>query len=257
MRRAQRLLDPLLQSHAADRVLGSLYRLWVSAITHQKPPDVALRRLLKLDGHLFDRIDLLAIELDGGIHAKHRLIGYHEFFVERVHAGERVLDVGCGKGELAHDLVVRSGALVTGIDVNPGSLAFARDHFDEPGLKFINADALTWQPPQPFDVVVLSNVLEHIERRPELLARLWESARPNRMLIRVPLYERDWLVPLRRELDLPYFADPTHCTEYTVAQLHDELGAAGLEVAELVQRWGELWVTATSSTNSAGTLTQP
>ena len=56
--------------------------------------------------------------------------------------------------------------------------------------------------------------------------------------------ERDWLVPLRRELGLPHFSDPTHYTEYTVAQLHEELGAAGLEVVELVQRWGELWVTA-------------
>ncbi len=133
---------------------------------------------------------------------------------------------------------------MTGIDVNRSSLAFAREHFDEPGLEFVEADARTWQPPRPFDVVVLSNVLEHIEHRSELLARLRESAEPSRFLIRVPMLERDWLVPLRRELGLPYFGDPTHCTEYTVAQLHEELGAAGLEIVELLQRWGELWVTA-------------
>jgi SAM-dependent methyltransferase len=245
MRRALRRLDPILQSHGADRLIGSLFRLWVSAITRQSPK-VALRRLLAFDGHLFDRIDLLAIDLDDGVHAKHRLIGYHEFFVERVRPGDRVLDVGCGKGELAHDLVTRAGAVVTGIDVNRTSLAYAREHFAEPGLDFVEADALDWQPPHPFDVVVLSNVLEHIEHRPELLARLQESTGPKRMLIRVPMLERDWLVPLRRELDLPYLSDPTHCTEYTVAQLHEELGAAGLELVELVQRWGEVWLTAQS-----------
>jgi ubiquinone/menaquinone biosynthesis C-methylase UbiE len=243
MRRVVRRLDSVLQSRGADRLIGSLFRLWVSAITRQ-PPDVALRRLLVLDGHLFDRIDLLAIDLDGGIHAKHRLIGYHEFFVERVHPGESVLDVGCGKGELANDLVTRAGATVTGIDVSRGSLAFAREHFVAPGLEFVEADVLDWRPPHAFVVVVLSNVLEHIEHRVELLTQLRKSVRPQRILIRVPMAERDWLVPLRRELDLPYFSDPTHHTEYTVSQLHEELGAAGLEVVELVQRWGELWATA-------------
>ena len=241
-----RRLDPILQGRAADRAIGSLFKAWVSAITRQTPPADALRRLLVLDAHLFDRVDLLAIDLDGGIHAKHRLIGYHEFFVERVRQGERVLDVGCGKGELAHDLVVRAGAVVTGIDVNRRSLAFARERFAGPGLEFVEADAREWLPPHPYDVVVLSNVLEHLEHRVELLARLRETAQPERFLIRVPAADRDWLVPLRHELGLPYFSDPTHCTEYTVDRLHDELGGAGLEVVELVQRWGELWASAQS-----------
>jgi 2-polyprenyl-3-methyl-5-hydroxy-6-metoxy-1,4-benzoquinol methylase len=201
-----------------------------------------LTRLLRLDELLQERIDVLAADLDDGVHAKHRLIGYHNFFVERIAAGESVLDIGCGKGELAHDIAQRAGARVTGLDWNAGSLAFARSHFDD--VEFVEADALAWQPPHGYDVVVLSNVLEHIAPRVELLSRLREAAQPSRMLIRVPSRERDWLVPLRAELGLPHLSDPTHEIEYTQAELEEELRAAGLTPMEVQQRWGELWVVA-------------
>src|SRR5207244_2184354 len=207
-------------------------------------PADGLRRLFRLGDHLQQRIDGLAIELDGGVHAKHRLTGYHDFFLERIRPGESVLDVGCGKGELAHDLAFRGGARVTGIDVSPVSLAIARERFAAPGLDFAEGDVLTWRPEQSFDVVVLSNVLEHIADRVALLRQLLQSVRPQRVLIRVPSSERDWTVPLRRELGLTYFSDPTHETEYTLDQLRDELGEAGLELREVVQRWGELWAAA-------------
>ena len=233
-----RLLDPVLRSQWAELAV----RGWVSAVTRQ-PPEVALRRLVGHADAVLARVDLLAIELDGGVHAKHRLTAYHDFFVERVREGESVLDVGCGKGELAHDLATRARADVTGIDVNAMSLAFARERFGAE-LELVEADARDWEPPRRYDVVVLSNVLEHIEDRVGLLQRLVEAARPDRVLLRVPLLERDWLVALRRELGLPYYSDPTHETEYSPAQLTAELGEAGLELVELQQRWGELWAVA-------------
>jgi 2-polyprenyl-3-methyl-5-hydroxy-6-metoxy-1,4-benzoquinol methylase len=237
------LLDPVVQRGTADSLVGALVRLWASSISRLEPDD-ALRRLLRLADELAGRIDLLAIELDGGIHAKHRLTRYHDFFVERVRAGEAVLDVGCGKGELAHDLVQRTGARVTGIDINPRSVEFAQARFAAPGLEFVQADVYAWRPQQVFDVVVISNVLEHLSDRPTILRRLVSHAAPTRVLIRVPSAERDWTVPLRHELGLPHFSDPTHETEYTVSQLEDELSMAGLRIEELVQRWGELWTVA-------------
>jgi 2-polyprenyl-3-methyl-5-hydroxy-6-metoxy-1,4-benzoquinol methylase len=241
-RRLLTLLDPLLQSALARAAVTMLVRLWSSS-TSRLPTEEALRRLFVLDDHLRQRIDVLAIELDGGIHAKHRLIGYHAFFRDRIRRGSRVLDVGCGKGELAADLAAQ-GAHVTGIDVNRGSLAFARERFAQSDVEFIEADVLTWQPPHDFDVIVLSNVLEHIVPRIDLLRRLREQAHPQRFLIRVPSRERDWIIPLRDQLGLSWYSDPTHATEYTVEQLREELAAAGLALDELVQRWGELWASA-------------
>ena len=59
-------------------------------------------------------------------------------------------------------------------------------------------DALKDLPAKPFDVVMLSNVLEHLSGRAEFLRRVQIAARPIRLLIRVPLFERDWRVPLKR-----------------------------------------------------------
>jgi 2-polyprenyl-3-methyl-5-hydroxy-6-metoxy-1,4-benzoquinol methylase len=238
-----RLSDPVLQSAAAERIVTFGLRLWASGAS-RLPPAEGLRRLLQVDAHLQQRIDGLAIDLDGGVHAKHRLTGYHEFFVSHVRPGERVLDVGCGKGELAYDIAHRAHARVTGLDFSRPVLEFARSHFRADGLEFVEGDVLHWRPPHEYEVVVLSNVLEHIAPRVELMQRLRETARPSRVLIRVPSRERDWLVPLRQELGLDHFSDPTHETEYTVSQLSEELSAAGLEIAELEQRWGELWAVA-------------
>jgi len=243
VRRLLRIVDPLVRSAPADRALGAVFRLWVSALSRAEPR-AAARRLLELQDQLAARVDLLAVDLDGGVHAKHRLIGYHDFFVSRVRPGERVLDVGCGKGELAYDLAERAGAAVTGIDRNPEALRFARSRFRSERLELVEADALEWTPPAPFDVVVLSNVLEHVAARPELLRRLVELARPARLLLRVPVLERDWTIGLRRELALPFYSDPTHETEYSREQLAAELASAGLRIAELDERWGELWAVA-------------
>lgn len=242
-RRLLRLIDPLLQSPAAERLVRAVVRLWSSGVSRCEPSE-GLRRLLRLDDQLHERIDGLAIELDDGVHAKHRLTGYHDFFMRHIRPADRVLDVGCGKGELAHDLVRRTGANVTGIDINRPSLDFARKRFRVEGLEFVEGDILTWSPPHDYDVVVLSNVLEHVAPRVDLLRRIRSTAHPDRFLIRVPSEERDWLVPLRRELGLPHFNDPTHETEYTVEKLCAELRKAGLHVEELVQRWGELWAVA-------------
>jgi 2-polyprenyl-3-methyl-5-hydroxy-6-metoxy-1,4-benzoquinol methylase len=249
VRAALRLLDPLLGGRLAEAAA----RAWLSAVARREP-EAALRRLLPAYDRMLARIDLLAIELDGGVHAKHRLTGYHDFFVDRIRSGERVLDVGCGKGELALDIARRARARVTGIDLNESSLAFARSRAADVDIEFVRADALEWLPPGPYDVVVLSNVLEHLAPRVELLTRLREAARPSRVLIRVPSVERDWLVPLRRELGLWYFSDPTHETEYTPDSLREELARAGFDLAELVQRWGELWAVAAPARQTPGAI---
>lgn len=240
MRAGRRMLDRIFRTRLGERSTFAVVRLWSSALAGSGAPADSVRALLRLEALLFSRIDVLAVDLDDGVHAKHRIIRYHDFFVDRVAPGERVLDVGCGKGELAHDLATRGGAAVTGIDISPSSLAFARARFGA-DVDFVQADARTWEAHEPFETIVLSNVLEHIEERVVFLRRLVETTGARRLLVRVPVLERDWAVGLRRELDLPYFSDPTHYTEYDRDQLERELQAAGLELEEVVQRWGELW----------------
>ncbi|MFH1634448.1 MAG: class I SAM-dependent methyltransferase [Chloroflexota bacterium] len=127
----------------------------------------------------------------GGVSPKHRLIKYHDFFVERVGKGEKVMDIGCGIGAVAYDVAERSGAYVTGVDLNADSIATAREKFAHPRVEYRVGDALKEFPDERFDVVILSNVLEHLPERPSFLRKVQAVVNPSRILIRVPLFERD------------------------------------------------------------------
>jgi SAM-dependent methyltransferase len=236
-RRPFRLLMP-------TRLWRPLFRLWLSTLAADADKRRAVRELLTSYDDVYRRLDEAAIAYDDGVHVKHRLTGYHDFFVERVCTGERVLDLGCGKGELAHDLVVRAGATVVGVDNDPSHLAFARSHFRHERLEFGDGDVLRALPAGHFDVVVLSNVLEHLGGRVDFLRRVVASASPSRVLFRVPVYARDWTVPLKQEVGLPAYWDPDHEIEYDAASFRAELAEAGLEVSELRLEWGEIWAEA-------------
>ena len=224
-----------------------LFRLWLGTIRSQPDRSRAMRQLLQVYDDAYAGVDLGAITYDDGVHAKHRLTRYHDFFVDRVHQGERVLDVGCGKGELAHDLAERSGATVIAIDAQPVD-ARIRARALLPSERDIRAGrrGRLQTGAEPVDVAILSNVLEHIEPRVELLRALREGAGARRLLIRVPSRERDWTVPLKQEVGLPHFSDPEHKLEYDPQLLRDELAAAGWDMGEPLLNWGEIWVEASA-----------
>jgi SAM-dependent methyltransferase len=201
----------------------------------------ALRALLTEEKAVADWIDQEAVRYEHGVHVKHRLTRYHDFFVNRISPGERILDVGCGNGAVAYDVADRAGAWVVGIDLDPVYIAQARERFSHPRVEYRLGDALVDLPPDGFDAVILSNVLEHLPGRPEFLKKLVAAARPARLLIRVPLFERAWQVPLRRELGLEWRSDATHETEYTWETFTEEMAASNLVISHVEIRWGEIW----------------
>lgn len=204
-------------------------------------PRDGLRRLLTIDDDLTGLINQLALGYDDGVHAKHRLMKYHDFFVERIAPGDRVLDVGCGYGAVAHSIAQRTGATVVGIDADAGNVATARRRFPHPSLEFIEGTAPGDVPATAVDVVVASNVLEHIDDRIGFLTQIQRRVTAKRWLIRVPMSDRDWRVPLRRELGLFAFSDRTHFTEYTRDSFVEEMERAGFAVRSIQINWGEIW----------------
>ncbi|MEW6386841.1 MAG: class I SAM-dependent methyltransferase [Thermodesulfobacteriota bacterium] len=213
----------------------------------RREPARALQALLTADQELNRFIDQEAVRYGQGVHAKHRLTKYHDFFVRRIGPGEKVLDVGCGNGLVAYAVAEGAGAWVVAMDLDPDHLAQARGRFSHPRITYLWGDALTELPEGGFDVVILSNVLEHLPARPRFLQKLQAAARPSRLLIRVPLFEREWRVPLRRELGLEWRSDNTHETEYTLESFAQEMAAAGLKVDHLEVRWGEIWAEVSKS----------
>jgi hypothetical protein len=114
-------------------------------------------------------------------------------------------------------------------------------------VTYAQADAVDFVPDEPVDVAVLSNVLEHVGPREAVLRALRERGGARRLLVRVPVADRDWTVPLRRELGLPHFSDPEHKLEYDPELLRTELEQAGWRMGEPILRWGEIWVEASVS----------
>lgn len=209
-------------------------------MSSRKPAD-ALRFLLTVDADLRVGIGREAIRYDDGIHVKHRLTRYHDFFVHRIKPGEKVLDVGCGNGAVAYDVAERAEGRVTGVDLSPNNISEAERRYYHPLLSFRIGDVLSDLAEESFDVVILSNVLEHLPDRSQFLRRLVRAASWPRILIRVPLFEREWKVPLLRELGLEWRLDKTHETEYTLESFSEEIAEAGLKVIHQEVRWGEIW----------------
>ena len=176
-----------------------------------------------------------------GLHPKHRLMNYHQWFVDRVKKDWVVLDVGCGNGALAYDLAL-SCRRVVAVDLNAENIAKAKRTYGRENIDYAVGDATDCALCPGADAVVLSNVLEHIDRRVDFLKKL---ARISPMiLIRVPAIDRDWITPYKKELGVEWRLDPTHTIEYTFAELKDELQEAGLAVVEQERKFGEIYCVA-------------
>ncbi len=147
---------------------------------------------------------------------------------------------------LALSIIQRSGASVTGVDFSERNLALAATLASQRALShaltLMLADICHTRVPGAFDTIVLSNVLEHITDRPARLRQWTRWYQPKRILIRVPAFDRDWRVPLKKELGLDWRSDQTHETEYTRAQVEEEMADAGLAIREIITRWSEYWV---------------
>lgn len=97
--------------------------------------------------------------------------------------GTRVLDVGCGEGRHAV-AAARDAGEVVGVDLDPDRLAAAREDYDTyadgaPGT-FLRGDALALPfADGAFDVVVCSEVLEHVPDYEAAIAELRRVCRPG------------------------------------------------------------------------------
>lgn len=77
--------------------------------------------------------------------------------------GVQVLDAGCGTGWLSNGIRLRHRANVTGVDFNPGAIAFAREVADALGVdtRFEVGNVFTYQPGRRFDLIVSIGALHH------------------------------------------------------------------------------------------------
>lgn len=93
-------------------------------------------------------------------------------FPQRAPGSLRLLDVGCGNGsQLALPLAISHGFQITGVDPDQRSIEHAkRLAGHRANINFRCGQVEDLFDEGPFDVVILSEVLEHLERPAEMLA---------------------------------------------------------------------------------------
>lgn len=70
----------------------------------------------------------------------------------------RICDLGCGRGWISAEL--SKFGTVTAVDLSPQAIQSASERW--PQVDFQSTDILTWRPDDSFDLVVTSEVIEHV-----------------------------------------------------------------------------------------------
>lgn len=181
-------------------------------------------------------------------------------------AGRRVLDLGCGAGQLAHHLATQGAAEVVGIDVSERMLALARTQWAHARVTYQRTaleDAAF--PAGRFDLVVSVLVLHYVDDYRGLMARIAGWLAPGGVLVystEHPLYTarlpgegwvRDalgtrWAVDRYADegpRDEHWFVPGVRKVHRTLATLVNGLVDAGLVVERLLEPVpGEAWLQA-------------
>ena len=95
-------------------------------------------------------------------------------------AGEHILDVGCGTGQLTAE-IVGSGAEVIGIDSSPAMIEEARKNY--PDMRFELADVLSLAYREEFDAVFSNAVLHWVREAEAAVVAIARALKPGGRLV--------------------------------------------------------------------------
>lgn len=173
-------------------------------------------------------------------------------YLELLHAGDKVLEVGCAFGRVANFLARKKDVVVTGVDINPAEIDYAKENPENPNVSFEVMDGTDLKfPNNSFNAVVMSGVIGGVELevRKNLLAEAYRVVKPGGTVAvaefkmnlddpkRVKKYEedkettREWGSRIiRRGLKILFIAK--HFTEEELKELFSEAGFSSIESRE-------------------------
>ncbi|MEV0244559.1 3' terminal RNA ribose 2'-O-methyltransferase Hen1 [Streptomyces sp. NPDC050674] len=193
-----------LPGHPEQRLITSRYlsRRW--SLTRQATERLELVRLAEADDSAVEEIDN-AVEAETEAEEKPTPLAVHrrEAIVTALRASgaARVLDLGCGQGQLVQTLLKDPAFTeIVGVDVSMRALTIAsrRLKLDRMGERqasrvqlFQGSLAYTDARLKGYDAAVLSEVIEHLDlpRLPALEYAVFGSARPRTVLVTTPNVE--------------------------------------------------------------------
>lgn len=209
-----------------------------------------LNRLLPLDreGKLDAMLDLawvshrLAIENAAALGIDRR--APNALLHKHIRPNDRVLEIGCDRGQVL--ATVRAAERV-GVDYN--EVAIAAGGSEHPELTLICGEARDYvAQSRPFDVLILSHVLEHVEEPEQFLADVKD--RFDRIYIEVPDFDWTELNALRVSRGRALVQmDDDHVAEFDRDELERIFEGLGLRVLDREFRFGLMryWVSCAST----------
>ncbi|HXA64014.1 MAG TPA: methyltransferase domain-containing protein [Bryobacteraceae bacterium] len=91
-------------------------------------------------------------------------------------SGERILDIGCGTGQLTAE-IAKQGAQVVGLDNSANMIGQARQNY--PGLSFVLGDATSFHFEEPFDAVFSNAALHWVKQADAAAESIGRALKPG------------------------------------------------------------------------------
>ena len=164
-----------------------------------------------------------------------RCNGYYHRRLQEVYSflippGRRIIDIGCGKGDL---LAALKSSYGVGVDFSSDMILKAQQR--HPELRFLDQDAHELNVHEKFDVVILSDLVNDLWDVQRVLENVYTVATPETRLI-LNMYSRIWELPLRCTEKLGLSTKRMEQNWLTIEDLSNLLHLADFEI---VRTWQE------------------
>jgi 2-polyprenyl-3-methyl-5-hydroxy-6-metoxy-1,4-benzoquinol methylase len=147
----------------------------------------------------------------------------------------RLLDIGCNEGR-GLQLYQQNGFEVEGLELNENAAEIARSQ----GFKVYTQLLQDFLPNEPYDVVILSNVLEHSLNPREMLNQVNQILKPGgKVCISCP-NNRSWLRTMFGQSWINWHV-PFHIVHFSVAPLSQLLQETGFQNIKVQEKTPALW----------------
>jgi SAM-dependent methyltransferase len=156
-----------------------------------------------------------------------------EIFRHIISPGQRVLEVGCGTGELLAAVRPKEGV---GVDLSPEMVSRARERF--PDLTFVEADAHDLPLDGTFDAIILSDLINDLWDVQAVFQGLKRFTHPGTRIV-MNTYSLLWELPLALAQTLGLSTPLLTQNWLTVDDVRNLLGLSGFEV--IAHRPEVLW----------------
>jgi SAM-dependent methyltransferase len=130
-----------------------------------------------------------------------------------------LLDIACGVGYGSAFLKTRCPQIhaATGVDLSLSAIAYAREHYKNSGVQFIQANAMEFSAAEGFTNIVSLETIEHLPDPRIFVRRIATMLRPGGVLI--------GSVPVTPSMD----GNPHHLTDFSESSFRRLLDGCGLE----------------------------